>query len=181
MQMKTDSAGFRKPSEAQHTGGSMVIQKLFRKRIIPAECILLKDDEIVWSDDEVLITKWKTINPKTEFDHGSSVYIYEKGIKISKFYKEDGSLLYWYIDIVEYTPDHDKGELTVTDLLADVVIYPSGRLKVVDLDELADALEKGLITQEQTSNCLRQLNNLLVTIQRDKFDTLSEYLDSRGL
>ncbi|MBP5762040.1 MAG: DUF402 domain-containing protein, partial [Lachnospiraceae bacterium] len=85
------------------------------------------------------------------------------------------------IDIVEYTPDHDKGELTVTDLLADVVVYPSGRLKVVDLDELADALEKGLITQEQTSNCLRQLNNLLVTIQRDKFDTLSEYLDSRGL
>ena len=46
---------------------------------------------------------------------------------------------------------------------------------------MADALEKGLITQEQTSNCLRQLNNLLVTIQRDKFDTLSEYLDSRGL
>ena len=181
MQMKTDSELFRKPETHIFTGGTMVIRKLFRKRIIPAECFELKDDEIVYSDDEVLITKWKTINPKTEFDHGSSVYIYEKGIKISKFYKEDGSLLYWYIDIVEYTPDHDKGELTVTDLLADVVIYPSGRVKVVDLDELADALEKGLITQEQTSNCLRQLNNLLVTIQRDKFDTLSEYLDSREL
>jgi len=159
----------------------MVVQKLFRKRIIPAECFLLKDDEIVYSDDEVLITRWKTINPKTEFDHGSSAYIYDKGIKLSKFYREDGSLLYWYIDIVEYTADHDKGELTVTDLLADVIIYPSGRIKVVDLDELADALEKGLITQEQTVNCMRQLNNLLVTIQRDKFDALSEYLDSRGL
>ena len=154
---------------------------LFRRRFIPDECVELKDDVILKRTDSMIVTKWKTINPKTEFDHGSSVYIYEKGIKISKFYKEDGSLLYWYIDIVEYTPDHDKGELTVTDLLADVVIYPSGRLKVVDLDELADALEKGLITQEQTSNCLRQLNNLLVTIQRDKFDTLSEYLDSRGL
>lgn len=179
--MKTDSDVPSEPEIRLFTGGVMVIRKLFRKRIIPAECFELKDDEIVYSDDEVLITRWKTINPKTEFDHGSSVYIYDKGIKISKFYKEDGSLLYWYIDIVEYTPDHDKGELTVTDLLADVVIHPSGRVKVVDLDELADALEKGLITQEQTSNCLRQLNNLLVTIQRDKFDTLSEYLDSRGL
>ncbi len=181
MQKKTDSDVPSEPEIRLFTGGVMVIRKLFRKRIIPAECFELKDDEIVYSDDEVLITRWKTINPKTEFDHGSSVYIYDKGIKISKFYKEDGSLLYWYIDIVEYTPDHDKGELTVTDLLADVVIHPSGRVKVVDLDELADALEKGLITQEQTSNCLRQLNNLLVTIQRDKFDTLSEYLDSRGL
>ena len=63
----------------------MVILKLYRKRIIPAECILLKDDEIVYSDDEVLITKWKTINPKTEFDHGSSVYIYEKGLQSAKF------------------------------------------------------------------------------------------------
>ena len=159
----------------------MDIVKLYRKRIIPSECILLKDDEIIYHDANVLITKWKTLNPKTEFSHGASAYIFEKGIKVSKFYRDDGSLLYWYCDIVDYHMDHDTGELTVTDLLADVIIYPSGRMKVMDLDELADALEQGLITQEQTSNCLRQLNNLLVTIQRDKFDTLSEYLDSRGL
>ena len=159
----------------------MGIEKLFRKRIIPSECRLLEDDEIVYSDESVLVTKWKTLNPKTEFSHGSSVYHYEKGIKVSKFYRDDDSLLYWYIDIVEFSTGSDKTELIVTDLLADVIISPTGRMKVVDLDELAEALEKGLITQEQTINCMKQLNDLLTLIYRDKFDTLTEPLDSRGL
>lgn len=159
----------------------MGIEKIFRKRIIPAECRLLEDDEIVYSDESVLVTKWKTLNPKTEFSHGSSVYDFEKGIKVSKFYRDDDSLLYWYIDIVEYSTGADKSELIVTDLLADVIISPSGKMKVVDLDELAEALEKGLITQEQTINCMKQLNDLLTLIYRDKFDTLTEPLDSRGL
>ena len=159
----------------------MAIVKLFRKRIIPSECILLKDDEIIYHDANVLITKWKTLTPKTEFNHGASAYIFEKGIKVSKFYREDGSLLYWYCDIVDYHMDHEAGELTVTDLLADVIIYPSGRIKVMDLDELADALEQGLITQEQTAMCMRRLDALLSLIDRDKFDTICEYLDSRGL
>ena len=59
----------------------MDIVKLYRKRIIPSECILLKDDEIIYHDANVLITKWKTLNPKTEFSHGASAYIFEKGIK----------------------------------------------------------------------------------------------------
>ncbi len=159
----------------------MTIEKLFRKRIIPSECILLKDDEIIYHDNNVLITRWKTLNPKTEFNHGASAYIFEKGIKVSKFYREDGSLLYWYCDIVDYNMDHESGSLTVTDLLADVIIYPSGRIKVMDLDELADALEEGLITQEQTALCMRRLDALLSLIDRDKFDTLCEHLDSRGL
>ena len=162
-------------------GGPMGIEKIYRKRIIPSECRLLNDDEIVYSDESILVTKWKTLNPKTEFSHGSSVYDYEKGIKVSKFYRDDDSLLYWYIDIVEFGTGADKTELVVTDLLADVIISPSGKIKVVDLDELAEALEKGLITQEQTICCMKQLNDLLTLIYRDKFDTLTEPLDSRGL
>ena len=54
-------------------------------------------------------------------------------------------------------------------------------MKVMDLDELADALEQGLITQEQTAMCMRRLDALLTLIDRDKFDTLCEYLDSREL
>ncbi len=159
----------------------MTIEKLYRKRIIPSECILLKDDEVVYLDDTVLITKWKTLKPKAEFDHGASAYIFEKGIKVSKFYHADGTLLYWYCDIVDFEADQDTGTLTVTDLLADVIVYPSGRIKVMDLDELADALEQGLITQEQTATCMKRLDALLTLIDRDKFDTLCEYLDSRDL
>ena len=40
--------------------------KLFRQRFIPAETILLKDDIIVSQTEDMLITSWKTLNPKTE-------------------------------------------------------------------------------------------------------------------
>lgn len=155
--------------------------QIYRKRIIPSECILLKDDTIVEQTDDRIITSWKTLRPKKEFDHGTSCYFLKDGIKVSKFYREDGELLYWYCDIVQYDFNEDKTILTVTDLLADVVIYPSGRIKVMDLDELADAFDAGLITSVQMSDCLRRANNLLTMIDRDKFDKYQACLDEKGL
>ena len=54
-------------------------------------------------------------------------------------------------------------------------------VKVVDLDELAEAMEHDWITKEQTLLCLRNLNRLLSLIYRDKFDRLQTKLDSLGL
>lgn len=154
----------------------MDIQKLYRKRIIPPECILLKDDEILIHDDEVLITRWKTLNPKTSFSHGCSCYFLQEGFKVSKFLREDGSLLYWYCDIVEFSFDQEAQALTVTDLLADVIVFPDGRIQIADLDELALALEKDLLTSSQICSCLKQLHNLLNTIYNDHFDRLQARL-----
>lgn len=154
---------------------------LYRKRIIPPECILLKDDVIVEHTEDHLITTWHTLNPKITFHHGCSCYFLKDGYKISKFYRADGSLLYWYCDIVEYEFNEENNALIVTDLLADVIVYPDGHLKVVDLDELADALDKGTLTAEQLSRCLRQLNSLLTLIYRDKFDQLQARLDRLGI
>lgn len=159
----------------------MAISKLYRRRLIPAECLLLKDDIIVEQNEEVLITKWKTIRPKPDFSHGCSCYFLQEGIKVSKIYRGDGSLVYWYCDIVDYAYDADSRSLTVIDLLADVILYPDGRMEVVDLDELAEAMERELITKEQMTTCLRNLNHLLSMIYRDKFDRLQARLNSLGL
>ena len=110
--------------------------KIYRKRIIPDECILLKDDVILEANDEIIITKWKTLKPRRDFHHGYSCYFLKTGYKVSKFYREDDSLLYWYCDIVDYTYDEAQNSLIVTDLLADVVIYPDGYVKVLDIEEL---------------------------------------------
>ncbi len=155
--------------------------QIYRKRLIPAECILLKDDIIVEQNEDVIITKWNTLNPKTAFSHGSSCYFLKEGIKLSKFYRHDDTLLYWYCDIVAYDYNEAENTLLVTDLLADVIIYPDGRFKVVDLDELAEALDKDLITKEEMSTSLRQLNHLLSLIYRDKFDRLQSQLNQIGL
>lgn len=155
--------------------------QIYRKRLIPDECRLLKDDIIIEQNEEMIITKWQTLKPKTAFSHGCSCYFLNEGIKVSKFYRHDNSLLYWYCDIVSYDYDREANSLVVTDLLADVIIYPSGTIHVMDLDELADAFDKGLITAEQMSTCLRRLNNLLTLIHRDKFDRLQEHLEKTGL
>lgn len=155
--------------------------QLYRKRYIPAECIPLKDDVIVEQTEDYILTTWHTINPKTHFNHGSSCYLLKEGLKISKFYRSDNSLLFWYCDIVEYEFNDAGDTLTVTDLLADVILYPDGHMKVVDLDELAEALEKNLITQKQMTASLRQLDHLLSMVYRDKFDRLQAILNDRGL
>lgn len=155
--------------------------QLYRRRLIPDECIPLKDDVIVKQTEDLVITSWKTLNPKIAFSHGCSCYFLREGFKISKFYRQDGTLLYWYCDIVEYALDKQTHSLTATDLLADVIVYPDGRTKVVDLDELAQAFEDGLLTGDQLSAALRQLNHLLTYIYKDKFDQLQIQLESLGL
>lgn len=159
----------------------MTVSKLYRRRLIPAECILLKDDIILEQNDEIIVTKWNTLNPKSTFSHGCSCYFLKEGFKVSKMYREDGSLLYCYCDIIEYACDPEEASLTVTDLLADVILYPDGRMKVVDLAELAEAMERNLITKEQMTSCLRSLDHLLSLIYRDKFDKLLARLNALGL
>lgn len=155
--------------------------RLYRKRFIPQETILLKDDIIVSKTDELLITSWKTLNPKTTFSHGSSCYFLKEGFKLSKFYRPDDSLLYYYCDIMEFTEDKDGNSLTTTDLLADVVIYPDGTVKVLDLDELADAYDQKLITSDQLTRSLHQLNHLLHIVQSNQLQNYIQHLESLGL
>jgi len=155
--------------------------QLFRKRLIPNECIPLKDDVIVFQSDEHIITTWTTLNPKISFRRGCSCYFLKEGFKLSKFYRHDDSLKYWYCDIVEYEWNEDCRRLTVTDLLADVIVYPDERIKVLDLDELADAHAAGLITSEQLQTTLYRLNTLLNYIYDQQFLILQETLESRGL
>ncbi|MDE5825297.1 MAG: DUF402 domain-containing protein [Lachnospiraceae bacterium] len=152
--------------------------KIYRKRMIPDECILLKDDIILDQTDDRIITKWNTLKPRRDFHHGYSCYYLKSGYKVSKFYREDNTLLYWYCDIVDYTYQEAENALVVTDLLADVIVYPDGYIKVLDLNELAIALEKNLCEVQVITQALRKLDSLLNLIYDDKFDTLSADIDA---
>ena len=150
--------------------------QLYRKRFIPPECILLKDDAVVSRTDNTIITTWKTLNPKISFSHGCSCYYLKEGLKISKFYRHDNSLLYWYCDIVSYDFDKTQNTMIVTDLLADVILYPDGFVKVVDLDELVTALECRSLSLDTLKASLRQLDKLLHIIYGGQLNTLTYYI-----
>ncbi|HKM33919.1 MAG TPA: DUF402 domain-containing protein [Lachnospiraceae bacterium] len=155
----------------------MSIRILYRKRLIPQECIPLKDDIILKQTEDLIVTKWRTLHPKRAFSQGASCYYLKKGIKVSRFCKEDGSLYCWYCDIVAYEQNGNH-ELTITDLLADVVIFPDGSIRVMDLDELAKALDMKLITAETLSSILVCLNDLLTMIYSGRFQELQSELNT---
>ena len=150
---------------------------LYRKRIIPDECVLSKDDIILQISDDTIVTKWNALKPRKDLHHGYSCYYLKEGFKMSKFYDAESQLLYWYFDIVEYDFHADKNEYIVTDLLADVIVYPDGLIKVIDLDELAAAFDSGRLTDYQLKKCLLSLNNLLSTIYSPKFSALKLSLE----
>lgn len=152
---------------------------LYRKRLIPEECILLKDDVILYRDDRIIVTSWHSLKPRKDLHHGYSCYYLDKGIKVSKFYRPDNTLLYWYCDIVDYDYSPDTDTYVVTDLLADVIVYPDGFVKVVDLDELVTALESGLLSEGLLKKSLLRIDALLKIIYGNSFSALQEPIDSR--
>lgn len=151
--------------------------KLYRKRVIPDECLLLEDDIILYSDQEVIITKWNTIRPKKTLHHGFSCYFIERGYKVSKFYDHDGNLISWYCDIIDHSYNASENSYTFKDLLIDIIVYPDGSVRVVDLDELADASRDGLITNEEMQLALRRANKLLSLIYKGAFGKLQKYIN----
>lgn len=152
----------------------MTYPALYRKRIMPDECIALRDDHILECTDDIIVTKWNALKPKKDLHHGYSCYFLKQGFKVSKFLREDGSLLYWYCDIVEYLPDQAENSLTSLDLLADVIVYPDGFVRVMDLDELVISLENGRLEGELLKKCLLRLNRLLQIIYDGDFHTLQQ-------
>lgn len=138
--------------------------KIYRKRIIPQELVDLKDDEIILKNDDVVVTRWKALKPRRDFSKGSSCYFLKRGFKISRFLDKRDRLVYYYCDIIDTKFDEEQNSFTFLDLLADVIIYPSGFVRVVDLEEISEALDKGLISIEQAKQALNRLSELLKII-----------------
>lgn len=148
--------------------------KLYRNRLIPKESILLDQDEILYQSDTLLITKWKTLKPKALFSGGYSCYFLKEGYKISRFYDSHDQFLYWYCDIIDTVYHKQENTYVFTDLLADVVIFPNGEIRILDLNELADAHRNGLLSSELLHQALYRLNQLLMLIYDQKLDSITK-------
>lgn len=142
---------------------------LYRKRFIPDDFVHLKDDIILSMDENLIITKWRPLRPKKNMAGGVSAYYINHGIKVSKIYNKSEQLLYWYCDIIQIKLSPKPKTLIFEDLLIDVVIYEDGSIRILDLDELADALELHLITNKEAEKALRTLDCLLKLIYRGGF------------
>ncbi|NLK87871.1 MAG: DUF402 domain-containing protein [Clostridiaceae bacterium] len=142
---------------------------VLRRRYIPYEIVDISEDELLFRSEELLVTKWTAIKPRPDFYGGISFTFLKKGYKIGRFYDKDNNFLYWYCDILEVQYDQDRDTYTLNDLLVDIKLYPGGRVEVLDVDELAQALETGLISPQQTAASLRIFDELLKMIYSRRF------------
>ena len=147
--------------------------QLFRKRHIPEECIPLTKDRVLYLDDTRMVTGWNAIKPRGDFASGISLFDFEKNWKITRVAKADGSLYHWYCDILRMHISKDTEADTATylmeDLLIDIVIEPDASVHVLDLDEAAEAFEKGLITGADLTLALNAADALLRVIRNGEF------------
>jgi len=151
--------------------------KLYRRRFIPNETIELKNDEILLANEGIIVTKWKTINPKPDFSHGVSCYFLDCGWKISRFMDDLGRCAYTYCDIIDSQYNEEENSILITDLLVDIVVYNDGAVKVMDLGEIAEAMETRLIGAETAAMALRRADALLGVIYGGRLPEYTRRLD----
>lgn len=137
---------------------------LYRKRFIPMETVLLKDDVVLFQNEDVIVTKWNVLKPRNDFAKGVSCYFLKEGYKISRFINKNDSIVYHYCDIIETEYIPEENTYIFTDLLADVLIYENGIVKVVDVAEIAEALEKNILSVALAAKALYRLDALLSII-----------------
>ena len=150
---------------------------LYRKRFIPAENILLKDDIILHLDESTIVTKWDTLKPRKDICRGFSVCFMEKGIKLSKMFSKDNSF-FWYIDIIHTKKLPEENSIIFEDLLIDVVIKTDKSVRILDIGEAAEAFQNGIISSEQLIDALKKLDLLLELIHSGDIIQMQTYLES---
>ena len=138
--------------------------RIYRIRYIPPETTDLSSDTVLFRNDRYLITQWTPIKARDDIAYGISCVFIDKGWKISAFMDHDRKIKYWYCDIIDIEYQQKTDTYYIYDLLTDVKITIDGRVEVMDLDELAEAFEKGLITAERLSKSLRRSDSLLQLI-----------------
>ena len=147
----------------------MIKPIVLRRRYIPNEIVDISGDELLFRSDDLLITRWTAIKPRPDFYGGISFAFLERGYKLGRFYDKDGKFLYWYCDIIEVLYDASSDTYTMNDLLLDIKIFPDGRVILLDAEELAQAIEEGLVTTQQACMSLRTLDGLLKMIYSGNF------------
>jgi len=145
---------------------------LYRNRLIPMESVLLKNDRIIFCDHHTLITGWRTLKPKNILASGYSCYLIDQGFKISRFYDHSGNFMHWYCDIIDSEYDSISNTYVFTDLLVDVELHPDGTTRILDLDELSEAVSSGLINTHHLTLALNRLHSLLQIIYANEFEDL---------
>lgn len=118
----------------------------------------ISTEEILVDDGYLLIE----ITPKNE------------SYNIRVFLDKERNILQHYIDICKITGfDEEENSPFYDDLFLDIVISKNGEIRVLDEDELSEALECGTITKEDFDFAIKIKDKILREIQEKTNDYLN--------
>jgi len=143
--------------------------KIVRKRLIPNEEIDISSDELLYLDKDCFVTRWLPIKPRKDIGWGLSCTSINDGYKISAFFDKKGNFACWYCDVIEVVFYPQENKYVVKDLLVDVIMFPNGEIKILDLEELDEALKSGLISEKEKTYALSKLDKLLFLLPQNDF------------
>ena len=87
---------------------------------------------------------------------------------------DSGETVYYYCDIINSEFQKEKNTWIFTDLLVDVKIYPGGFVEVVDVGEVAEAIDRGLIGEKTVKELLAKLDSLLEVVYSGEWKSLTK-------
>lgn len=142
--------------------------QLIRKRYYPDEEVNISGDEILYLDDDLLVTSWLPIKPREDISKGIAFWFLNKGYKITKLYDLEGKFIHYYCDICRYEVEKGKSYKMI-DLLADIIVEPSMTYRVIDMDELIDMLENHSLPPKEFMISIKNLTSLIEVINKGEF------------
>lgn len=87
-------------------------------------------------------------------------------------FSPDGQVLQWYIDLCQSHGVTEEGIPWWDDLYLDIAILPSGKLFVLDADELDEALDQGVISSKEHAAVCQEAQYLVELVREERFEIL---------
>lgn len=87
---------------------------------------------------------------------------------VTTMFDAKGDIVQWYIDIC-YDVGIENNIPWMDDLYLDIVIFPSGKVIVMDAEELDEALSIGVINKSMHDLAWKEARQILHLIQQGKF------------
>lgn len=97
---------------------------------------------------------------------------YNVHYSITSIFDAQGNFVRWYIDICKQFVLDEYGLLWYDDLYLDIDVSPSGQMDLLDVDELDDALQRGLVTPLEYELAWREADRIIMAIEADRFPLL---------
>ncbi len=135
-------------------------------------------DELVFRSGKVIVGRSKVTSPNFVTFDGKKVLaptyeivyfeIFDKWFSIGKIRNLRGEHTGYYCDIV--TPPKLSGDwIELTDLFLDLWVSPDLRYRILDEDELEEALKKGWINRQLYEKAKKELWKLIRMVEKGRF------------